>query len=143
MDVALQHLQKDMNDVLLICELFNGISFSLKKLNCIKRTITINKRTYRSKTDSNKKKLSVSSLSCMYSHYDPHEIRLANEIAETLKDRDSLAMHLQYVRKYKEEFLRRILTKVMALPETQIRKSRAALYTFLINQGSHHGDSRH
>lgn len=77
----------------------------------------------------------------MYQQYEPHEIKLANEIAETLKDRDSLALHLQYVRKYKEEFLRRILAKVMALPENKIRRSRAALYTFLINQGGQHGDS--
>ena len=79
----------------------------------------------------------------MYSNYTPQEIKLANEIAETLKDRDSLALHLQYVRKYKEEFLRRILSKVMALPEHKIRSTRAALYVFLINQSSSHGDSRH
>lgn len=79
----------------------------------------------------------------MNQDYDPHERKLANEIADTLKDRDSITMHLMYVRKYQEEFLRRILNKVMALPENKIRKSRAALYTFLINQGHSHGDSRH
>jgi hypothetical protein len=78
----------------------------------------------------------------MNQHYDPHEIKLANEIADTLEDRDSITMHLLYVRKYKEEFLRRILNKVMALPENKIRRSRAALYTFLINQGRSHGDAR-
>ena len=78
----------------------------------------------------------------MNQDYDPHERKLANEIADTLKDRDSITMHLMYVRKYQEEFLRRILNKVMALPENKIRKSRAALYTFLINQSSTH-DSRH
>lgn len=78
----------------------------------------------------------------MNQHYDPHEIKLANEIADTLEDRDSITMHLLYVRKYKEEFLRRILNKVMALPESKIRRSRAALYTFLINQGHSHGDAR-
>ena len=79
----------------------------------------------------------------MYQEYDANEIKLANEIAETLKDRDSLALHLMYVRKYKEEFLRRILAKVMALPDHKIRKTRAALYVFLINQSSHHDDSGH
>jgi len=78
----------------------------------------------------------------MYENYDPYEIRLANEIAETLKDRDSLAMHLQYVRKYKEEYLRKVLNKVMSLDERKIRKNRAALYTFLINQGSQDGGAR-
>ena len=74
--------------------------------------------------------------------YTNYEIRLANEIADTLNDRDSITMHLQYVRKFKEEFLRRVLNKVMALPDDKIRKSRAALYTFLINQSTKYGDSR-
>lgn len=78
----------------------------------------------------------------MYQDYTHAEIKLANEFADTLKDRDSIAMHLQYVRKYKEEFLRRILNKVMALPDDKIRKNRAALYTFLINQSIRYGDSR-
>lgn len=77
----------------------------------------------------------------MYSDYEPHEIRLAHEISETLNDRDSLALHLQYVRKFKEEYLRKILNKVMSLDEKKIRKNRAALYTFLVNQGSQHGSA--
>lgn len=77
----------------------------------------------------------------MNEDYSSHERKLANEIADTLKDRDSITMHLMYVRKYQEEFLRRILNKVMALPESKIRKSRAALYTFLINQGRSNGDA--
>jgi hypothetical protein len=77
----------------------------------------------------------------MNQDYSPNEIKLANEISDTLKDRDSITMHLMYVRKYQEEFLRRILNKVMALPPEKIRKSRAALYTFLINQNSN-GNSR-
>lgn len=73
-------------------------------------------------------------------HYEPHEIKLANEIAETLKDRDALPLFLSYARKYKEDHLRRILDKVMTIPEASIRKSRGALFTFLINQ---HGGSNH
>jgi hypothetical protein len=79
----------------------------------------------------------------MNEDYNSYERKLANEIADTLKDRDSITMHLMYVRKYKEEFLRRILNKVMALPDDKIRKSRAALYTFLINQSHSNGDSRY
>jgi hypothetical protein len=79
----------------------------------------------------------------MYEHYDPLERKLAVEISEILKDRDSLTLHLQYARKYKEEFLRRILNKVMSLPESKIKRSRAALYTFLINQSGSRDDSRH
>jgi hypothetical protein len=79
----------------------------------------------------------------MQHNYTSEEIRLAREIAETLNDLDSLALHLMYVRKYKEEFLRKILAKVMAVPESKIRRTRAALYVFLINQSSRHGDSRY
>lgn len=79
----------------------------------------------------------------MYQDYDSHEIKLAHEIANTLEDRDSITLHLQYARKYKEEFLRRILNKVMSLPDSKIKRSRAALYTFLINQNSRNGDSGH
>ncbi len=71
-------------------------------------------------------------------HYEPYEIKLANEIAETLKDRDALPLFLAYTRKYQESHLRRILAKVMSIPEGSIRKSRGALFTFLINQ---HGSS--
>ena len=73
-------------------------------------------------------------------HYEPNEIRLANEIAETLKDRDALPLFLTYTRKYQESHLRRILAKVMSIPEISIRKSRGALFTFLVNQ---HGNSNH
>lgn len=79
----------------------------------------------------------------MYQDYHPHEIQLAREFAEMLEDKDSITLHLQYARKYKEEFLRRILNKVMSLPENKIKRSRAALYTFLINQSSRHGDAGH
>ena len=75
-------------------------------------------------------------------YYEPHEIRLANEIAETLKDRDALPLFLSYTRKYQESHLRRILAKVMSMPEISIRKSRGALFTFLINQHGSSNDSR-
>ena len=75
-------------------------------------------------------------------NYEQHEIRLANEIADTLKDRDSVALFLTYSRKYKEQFLRDILAKVMAIDAAKIRKSRGALFTFLVNQHGTSGNSR-
>jgi hypothetical protein len=74
--------------------------------------------------------------------YEDHEVKLANEIAETLKDRDSIASFLIFARKYNEKFLRETLAKVMAIEETKIRKSRGALFTFLVNQHGRHGNSR-
>ena len=74
--------------------------------------------------------------------FEPHEVKLANEIAETLKDRDSIALFLTFTRKYKEKFLRDILAKVMSIEEAKIRKTRGALFTFLVNQHGAHGHSR-
>jgi hypothetical protein len=67
-------------------------------------------------------------------NYSNQEIKLANEIANTLNDRESIQMHLQYAARYQEPFLRRILNKVMSIPEQNIRRTRGALYTFLVNQ---------
>ena len=71
--------------------------------------------------------------------YEPQELRLANELAETLKDRDSLPIYLSFVRKYQEDHLRKILAKVMSIDAVKIRKTRGALFTYLIKQnGNNH-----
>lgn len=75
--------------------------------------------------------------------YTPEELKLAREIAQTLNDTDSLPMHLILVRKHTETFLREKLNKVMSIPESEIRKTRGALYIFLINNSNRHGDTRH
>ena len=62
------------------------------------------------------------------------EKALAYEIALALDDLDSLHLHLSFVQMYKEEFLRKMLQKAMATPQEKIRRSRAALYVFLVNQ---------
>lgn len=66
--------------------------------------------------------------------YDPYEIRLANEIADTLNDKEALQLYLQFTRRYKEGFLRKVLARVMSIPENKIRRSRGALFTFLITK---------
>lgn len=66
--------------------------------------------------------------------YNQFEIKLANEIAETLKDRDAIQYYLSLTRKYHESFLRQVLAKVMSIDELQIRKTRGALFTYLVNQ---------
>jgi hypothetical protein len=67
-------------------------------------------------------------------NYEPHEVRLANELAETLKDRDALQYYLSLTRKYTESHLREVLAKVMSISDVQIRKTRGALFTYLVNQ---------
>jgi hypothetical protein len=78
------------------------------------------------------------------SEYEPHEIKLANEIANALKDRDAIPLYRQYARKYQEEFLQRKLAKAMSIEESKIRTNRAALFVFLVNQSeNNNGGSRH
>jgi len=72
--------------------------------------------------------------------YEAHERRLANEIAETLNDRDALPFYLGLTKKYQEDFLRKIMAKVMSIPEANIRKTRGALFTYLVSQ-AHNGTS--
>ena len=66
--------------------------------------------------------------------YAPQDIRFANEIADTLNDRGSLQLFLHFVVKYKEEHLRAVLEKVMSIPERKIKKTRGALFTYLVSQ---------
>jgi len=66
--------------------------------------------------------------------------QLAIEIAETLKDHDSLTLYQQFTERYSEEFLRRILDRVLSIPKDRIRKSRGALFTFLVNQHEQHSN---
>jgi hypothetical protein len=68
----------------------------------------------------------------MQTPYNEAEIALAQEISETLEDRDSLQLYLQFVRKYKEEHLRNVLEKVMGIERSKIRKTRGALFTYLM-----------
>ena len=70
------------------------------------------------------------------------EEKLAQELADTLSDQDSLPFYRDMVLKYSETFLREKLKKVMSIPQDQIRKTRGALFTYLISQHEHRHDSR-
>ena len=58
--------------------------------------------------------------------------RLALEIAHALDDMDSLQSHRKMVATYSERHLRSKLTKALSVPASQIRRSRGALYTSLV-----------
>ncbi|MBA4850482.1 hypothetical protein [Emticicia sp. BO119] len=60
------------------------------------------------------------------------EVRLAIEIAEKLNDLKSLAQFIGMCQKYKESFLKDILKKVVETPQHKIRKTRGALFTYLV-----------
>jgi len=72
----------------------------------------------------------------------PKEEKLAREIAAALDDTDSLTVHIGFAEKYTEGFLRKTLQKVLSIPENQIRKTRGALYTFLVTQNGGKSSSR-
>ena len=65
------------------------------------------------------------------------EEKLAQELADTLSDQESLPFYRDLVLKYSETFLREKLKKVMSIPQDQIRKTRGALFTYLISQHEH------
>jgi hypothetical protein len=62
------------------------------------------------------------------------EKQLARELASTLNDWGSLELYEVYALNYQEAALRTILTEVMSVPEQKIKKSRAALFTFLVKK---------
>jgi hypothetical protein len=60
--------------------------------------------------------------------------RLALDMAEALNDKEALPLYLSFVEKYPEKLLKKILAKVLAMPENKIRKTRGALFNYLIHQ---------
>ena len=70
------------------------------------------------------------------------EEKLAEELADTLSDQESLPFYRDLVERYSESFLRTKLKKVMSIPEKQIRKTRGALFTYLIMQHERKYDTR-
>ncbi|MCW3120977.1 MAG: hypothetical protein JWQ38_469 [Flavipsychrobacter sp.] len=70
------------------------------------------------------------------------EERLAREIADALNDPDALPLYISFAEKYTEAHLRRLLQRVLSIPQDQIRKTRGALFTYLINQNYGKGNSR-
>ena len=70
------------------------------------------------------------------------EEKLAREIASALDDLVSLPIYEKFTTKYSEQFLRKILQRVLSVPEKDIRKTRGALFTYLVNQNYGRGSSR-
>lgn len=62
---------------------------------------------------------------------------LAGDLASGLDDEAHVARYLTYAETYPEHLLRRLLSDVRAVPEREIKRSRAALFRFLL---THHAD---
>ena len=59
---------------------------------------------------------------------------LALDLAKALKDRKGLPLYLSYSKRYPESFLRKVLGEVKEIPDRKIKKSRGALFNYLIQK---------
>ena len=58
---------------------------------------------------------------------------LASDITKALNDSANMALYLSYARKYPESYLRQILSEVKQTPAHKIKKSRGALFMYLVH----------
>lgn len=63
---------------------------------------------------------------------------LAVELATTLCDTKNFACYVSLAKRYQESYLRRILGLVMETPKENIKKSRGALFVYLVKNFNHH-----
>jgi len=67
---------------------------------------------------------------------------LAIDLATALDDRENLPLYHSYSRKYPESLLRKVLSEVKQVPTEKIKKSRGALFNYLVQRyvqkSSHH-----
>lgn len=71
------------------------------------------------------------------------EKKFAQEIALSLNDPESLPLYKLYVQKYPESLLREILDEVLQVPIERIKKSRGALFTYLLKKHVHYRYNNH
>jgi hypothetical protein len=65
------------------------------------------------------------------------EDQLALDLARDLNDPNGFPLYRSYAARYPEPFLRKILEVVNKIPSEKIRKSRGALFNYLIQQHGH------
>lgn len=57
---------------------------------------------------------------------------LAWDLAVALKDKKGLPFYISCTKRYPEPLLRRVLAEVMTVPDEKIKKSRGALFNYLV-----------
>ncbi|WP_394772120.1 hypothetical protein [Mucilaginibacter sp.] len=72
-------------------------------------------------------------------NYNPLEIQLAHEIAAKLEDPNALSLYLTFAHQVPHEKLRELLDRVAGIPDRQIKRTRGALFTHLVNQYKQYG----
>jgi len=70
----------------------------------------------------------------LMNQHQTKETQLAYELAEALNDKEAIQMYISYTHRFNEMLLREVLVKVLAIPENKIRKTRGALFNYLIQQ---------
>jgi hypothetical protein len=71
------------------------------------------------------------------------EKSLAYELASALNDLEALPVYIAFSQTYQETFLRKTLNRVMSIPDEKIKRTRGALFTYLVRQnGSSFGNPR-
>ena len=65
---------------------------------------------------------------------ESREELLALDIAHGLEDKENLKSYLILCKTYPEPILRRVYEEVKDLPQTKIKKSKGALFTYLIKK---------
>lgn len=71
--------------------------------------------------------------------FNPHTRRdyIALELANELNDTDNLAFYIKCTRKYPETILRKALSMALKMPAYKIKKSRGALFNYLVHKYAH------
>jgi len=67
------------------------------------------------------------------------ERKLAYEIANALDDLDALPLYISFAMRFQEPLLRKIFQRVMSIPNHKIKRTRGALFTFLMKQQGNGG----
>lgn len=65
---------------------------------------------------------------------------LAIEIAESLDDLEALPLYQDFTERFHEDLLRKILMKVLSIPSDKIKKTRGALFTYLVKNHARYGN---
>jgi len=68
---------------------------------------------------------------------------LAFDIAKELNDFKALRLYLSYAKKYPESLLRKVLGEVKEIPLKKIKKSRGALFNYLVKKYAHKTSKNH
>lgn len=66
---------------------------------------------------------------------------LAYTIADTFSDTDRLSLYLIYCKKYPSHIIQRAYGEARSIPNDRIRKSRAAVFFYLVKRYSHESKS--